>query len=248
VAFFYRYGSITAEFVKPFTGGLMAIRFPWRNKPSYDGSRLATLEDARVILGRDNICDAREVQMSRGIKTPHVYSGGMHLTIDNLERSAFQSKKKQAAWELVHVVGLSIEQLYKSPSTRRFFYTQDALWDEERRDWLTSTTPSGYWLINMKPVFTNMSIDQQGRELVAMGAEYVRTPENVFADALFSLFLKKRHYYFERHFHQGPNGRLGHFNDRGLLIFDPILRHIRREDTGVAKCIIPHSGTPLESP
>ena len=213
-------------------GGTMALfRFPWKRQESDD---IATMEEAQLIFGKDRICNAKEVfdgrNASRHISPKLLFMKSM------LERCAYQNKREWADWWLVYVIGQSLVQLHEDPVTRGFFFPQPIFWQEPYAKWLTVGTPSGYWLINFKPRFKNMSFDTQRKELgqyqIAYGPEYVDTPEHIVAEALINIWMTKVELLLKRKenqeerplehcFHCGPhNERLGHFNESGLLIHE----------------------------
>ncbi|MBX4198308.1 hypothetical protein KW782_03170 [Candidatus Parcubacteria bacterium] len=216
--------------------------FRWRKRGN--GDRVATIEDTRSILGKDWICEAEDVLDSRKRKRQSARPPG--LLVSYIERCAYQNKKRLADWYLLYGTGNSIEQLHVDPETSHYFFGQPLVWrtlsiwdplNDQR--WLCEKAEPQYWLINMRPLFRNMSIDRQQREIIGLGSEYERVPEHIFVDAAFTIFRLKNRRMFEFNFHQGPVARLGWFGSNGMMIMDPSLPVLCRKDTGSSIFINP---------
>jgi hypothetical protein len=201
-----------------------------------DGGRVATLEEAIKILGKDKICTAQEVYRARGEQ----FSGTCELAflVKTLKFCASQNKKKLADWRLVYAIGLNFKRQYTDEVTKDHIFRQPFLQREVAQPWFNTSSPSGYWLVNFKPHFPNKTFDIQIEDLTNLGAQYQPLPEHVFSEILFSFVQAKGERLFEDKYHQGPSRvRLGRFRD-GSLIIEPTdlpdsTRKIVRKDTGI---------------
>jgi hypothetical protein len=129
----------------------------FRRKKRDDGDRLATIEDARELLGK-NLCECRKVREKRDLEQ-HISARPLIL-LSTLRRCAEENKRKDALWWLIYIINIALYKQYDDPANRQFFARLPLL-GVSRFDnrfippWMlcTPAISSGYWLINMKPYY-----------------------------------------------------------------------------------------------
>jgi hypothetical protein len=218
----------------------------FRRKPKWNSQHIATIPEAMKILGDDRVITAQDVYKVRGIPV-RLEPVPQFLAI-TLEKCAKQNKRGEAQWYLVYIIGESLVGLfdrYGSNSDCQPCFLDQDIWSTEMRGtlpkWATTCCDSGYRLINFRLKSTEQSFDVQARELKQFGAEYERITENVLVEGLFTLYQTRGLRFLEKGFHQGPDVRLGIFDEKGIMIFNIHLPHILRKDTGVVANINPHT-------
>jgi hypothetical protein len=218
--------------------------FHWPKLRHRDSNRVATIDEAISILGKDHVCGHREVYKIYDM--PCRAEPKPLFLVSTLEMCAKQNadKRQLMEWYLVYAVGFALMSLFQrfgSDLLKQPCFFKHQLWEEGLEPWLHTTCESGYWLINFKPRLTQKSFDLQQRELVGYGAEYERVPENVLVETLFLLYLEKGKRFLETDFHCGDYARIGKFSANGIFVLSTNMQELRccRKDAGVIMNINP---------
>jgi len=192
---------------------------------------LISLKLARAILGMEKVISAHHAAKAWGMEADSRFP--IRYSEATLRECAEANATGITDWRLVYVNGLSLREqraiqgvAQSDGQNQPCFYNED-WWLRPREDsWAKNSSAVGYVLVDVKGRFASKTWDQQAKLIVALGEQYERCDEHVFAEVIQTIFLTQRgERIAENWLHWGcsaaSNGSqviVGHFGRYGLHV------------------------------
>lgn len=200
-----------------------------------------SIKTAKEILGKDKVFSSDEVvRVWDKEKIPEKI---IPFWLETLERCAAENAAAKADWRLVYGLGQSMTEMFLARGDGKkgqpCFHAEHNYYPpkivpyepchahqhyEEASPWIAKGKREGYRLIDMKPRFRKISFAEQEELIKSLGPKFFRTSAQVFAEAVFSIFMLSgqriaenwHHWAPEKHMY-GNHAAIGRFIPHGLV-------------------------------
>jgi hypothetical protein len=211
----------------------------WFNRILHRGDGQVTIDEASKIIGVDKTYKACEVfrvwHKDGRADLPVSYSKKM------LEKARKSNDQGLTDIRLIYIIGFLARQMYLVHGTATEnsvgFFEDSRQWLELDEPSINETLPSGYYLLDFKPKFSNLTCLQQDRKLHKIGSTVNRASISMVMEALFTIQMLRSEFLLYRESHTSPcmdpktkEIRVGYFDKQGLTV---TLSDTPRADCGV---------------
>lgn len=209
---------------------------------------LTSVTRARQILGHYKVISSFHASQAWGKKADSRFP--IRYSEATLRECAEQNATGEADWRLVFCNGLSLRQQREIQGATRFggkkqpCFAKLDWWLKSKADaWASKSLDAGYRLVDVRPRFAGEHWETQQKLILALGEQFERCDEHVFAEVIQTIFLmsKKSERIAESWYHWGNQESsdggmipvmVGNFGRKGLEVRNACKFHYMDEYTG----------------